>query len=178
MSNTLPHSPLDLAYAAGIFDGEGCVSVHVIRPNRGLGNYTVRAYVSMACPYAVERLFKMFGGTFRVRHMELRNPNHRKQFIWIKQSYGASLFLKAIQPYVVVKRDEVELALELQDNITLWKGRLSLSRGRYGGRQRLHPEALAIMAWRKSIAARISQLKRQHYDTPPSCTDTINSTLV
>jgi|ERR1700682_1805473 len=145
-------------YAAGLFDGEGSVSANVIRKT----NYNVDLFIGMTCPHAVLKLRKRFGGGIYVNHHEKRNPKHRPEFCWFLSSAAASRFLRAIRPYVIVKKDEVETALTLQDHIDKWRGRLIW----YGRRD--HAKRDAILAYRAKLKQRLIDLKHLDYgNTPP-----------
>ena len=106
---------VDLSYIAGLFDGEGCISIAKCSPRR-IGNspyYRLEVAVVMANEY-IPKLFQFhFGGrTYKKKGMEY----WRQQWQWHAGSEEAVDFLKAILPYLRLKRDEAKLALEFQSN--------------------------------------------------------------
>ena len=82
------------------------------------------------------------------------SPTHRPLYTWNVSSQLMCTFLRKVMPYLIVKKDEAELALELQDSIDRYKFKL-------GNRYWLHPERDAILARRAEIATEMSALKHR-----------------
>lgn len=105
----------DVAYLAGIFDGEGCV--HIKRNKRkdcpkGI-QYELIATVRMSNEY-ICRLFQMaFGG--RIYQCKKREIYHKQLWQWIVASHQASDFLETLSPYLIEKKAEATLAFKFQD---------------------------------------------------------------
>ena len=95
-------------YLAGLFDGEGCV-----RLSRGGKN---RRYHQLYCricntnPEPLKLCQKLFGGSV-LPHGKKMRQNHRISWHWYISSRKAESFLKAIQPYVIIKKDEGQVRL-------------------------------------------------------------------
>ena len=103
---------IDIAYMAGIFDGEGCISIgkHQRRKNWN-PTYSLKISVVMCNPY-IPKLFQMaFGG--RIDCYE-RVGYKLPHWNWHLDSKNTIPFLEAIMPYLRLKRDEARLALEFQ----------------------------------------------------------------
>ena len=98
----------EIAYIAGLFDGEGCVATYF-----HTGRYAqVIPKVAMTDPRPLTAIAHMFGGTVR-RIKDNRKPHYKPQFEWAVYGKKAKAFFEAIRPYAIVKRDQIELAIEL-----------------------------------------------------------------
>jgi hypothetical protein len=64
----------------------------------------------------IEWLYNMFGGSFttRTNYPSRQNNNRRPQWAWSIYSSDAQIFLEQILPYLQVKRQQAELAIEFQ----------------------------------------------------------------
>lgn len=104
----------DLAYAAGIIDGEGTILIthYKERPNRQAG-YRVVVEVGM-CDSAVPMwLYAKFGG--RLKDYERPNIKHRRVYRWNNADSKAVEFLRLILPYLKTKKAQAEIAIEYQE---------------------------------------------------------------
>ena len=100
------------AYLAGIIDGEGCISITKVPPKRGRVSpaYRLSCALGMANAY-IPQLFKFsFGGSVS------RSQKGQNKTIWSWRTSGilANTFLKALLPYLRLKRNEAELAIKFQ----------------------------------------------------------------
>ena len=104
-------SDRDLAYAAGIVDGEGCISIVALRTGvRAHGvDYSLLFVVRMIDPSAVFFLKEMFGGGLSVQK---NKPPRRPIYNWGLSTKPASRALKLLLPYLRVKKKQAELAIE------------------------------------------------------------------
>jgi hypothetical protein len=103
-----------LAWAAGFFDGEGCVMVEVSKEKRCKHGYrtSLHANVTQTSLPCLHLFLERFGGS--IQSTENRTPNGRRwavQHRWLVRNENAIEFLKAILPYLVVKKTQVETAL-------------------------------------------------------------------
>jgi len=105
----------ELAYFAGLFDGEGCINVSEVKPKPGRLSpcFQTLAQVSMTDRRPLELLLKSFGGTMQLVNKEGARP------IWVWRVYHktAKLFLEAIVPYLIVKKVQAELLIVLENGI-------------------------------------------------------------
>ena len=112
-------SVADLAYAAGIMDGEGCISISPCKyhsrtaPPRD--NYAVRVYVSttdaVICPWLAET----FGGAIHAYEDKRYNTAKRAHGTvrrWSLSMRMTAGFLQALLPYLKLKKERAELALQ------------------------------------------------------------------
>ena len=86
----------DLAWAAGIIDGEGCILAYETKAGCAL-----RLTVRMVHKPTVIRLCTLFGGKVK------RCPTkHRMAWEWMRAGQQAAYILKQLQPYMVTKAEE------------------------------------------------------------------------
>lgn len=115
MKPTLGLDEKTLAYFAGLFDGEGCINVTEVkpRPGRRSPSFQTLAQVSMTDRRSLELLMCSFGGSVRLVNKKGARP------IWVWRVYHktAKLFLEAIIPYLVVKKLQAELLIELENGV-------------------------------------------------------------
>ena len=105
----------DLAYTAGIIDGEGYIGI--IRVNRYLSNYPryeLRVNVTMCNPLIPKWLHTNFGGSY----YEFQPPSlkRKKLYEWRLATWRAGNFLKLILPHLRMKQEEAEIGIEFQSH--------------------------------------------------------------
>lgn len=101
--NTIEHdrSHISLAYIAGIFDGEGCVSIR--KSDR------VTFSIEMRDPQAI----RLISSVLRLKSSHYFRKD-QDYYIWRVESSRKNLvkrFLTSILPYVRVKKDQIKVAL-------------------------------------------------------------------
>lgn len=99
-----------LAYAAGFFDGEGHIQ---IRRHSKRGSYMLAISAVQATENPLQLFVNGFGGTLKRRLIPYRNT-FRVLWTWQCSSASAQDALEAMLPYLRVKRDEADLALEFR----------------------------------------------------------------
>ena len=102
-----------LAYFAGLFDGEGCINVTDVKPKLARRSFQTLAQVSMTDRRSLYLLMDSFGGSVRLTNKEGAQP------ILVCRVYHktAKLFLEAILPYLIVKKLQAELLIELENGV-------------------------------------------------------------
>lgn len=103
----------DLAYIAGILDGEGSISISQVKKNHKSMGHTLRISVTNTNEWICQWLHFNFGGTIRIR---VKGIGWGKKDIWEWSiaSQKALSFLQLISPYIKLKRPQVDLALQFQ----------------------------------------------------------------
>ena len=102
----------ELAYAAGLFDGEGSISL--VRQNNNRSHSPQVAVAS--ADYEVVLWFqKRFGGSIVTK--QPRKPNHSVSYDWRLTDRRALSFLKLIRPFLVIERKIRRIDLLLNDYI-------------------------------------------------------------
>lgn len=136
-------------YVAGLFDGEGSVGIY----RNGQGKYHLRTQLTQNHTPASERLAKglvsTYGGHYSVQLSVSRTP----YFNWQLSTEVALRFLERVYPYLILKKQQAELAIAWQ-------------------RQRPKPHRLptghfaryANSAYDERVALALKHLKQQDYD--------------
>ena len=101
-------SETEIAYLAGLIDGEGCIRIdssHRLKSNRVY--HWAEVWLTNTDLATLEEIHDKYGGTFRIR----ARPNVKLlgNIRW-KCSKAIEL-LKALQPYLRIKRKQCDIAL-------------------------------------------------------------------
>ena len=123
-------------YVAGLFDGEGCVTIH--QSNR---IFKLRCTIAMTCLSILEKLKTKYGGSIH----QCKGTN-KPVYHWQIYTESAKQFLVDIAPHVQVKQAEVELALNF----------VEVCIGRRG--YKLSPDELNLRSEYKSRLQRLKTL--------------------
>ena len=99
-----------LAYLAGIVDGEGCISTHLIPNKRHIPSVYVKVVMTDARP--VMLLQTVFGGT--VAGVQPRKPNHKPGYCWQVSGRRAGDVLIALMPLLLVKKEQAGKAIAIR----------------------------------------------------------------
>jgi len=100
---------VDLAYAAGIFDGEGCIYI------AGKGHeqaWQLRCFLHMAGIYMPQLFQFHFGGKFRKEKRKTKGGY--ETYKWVVNDNQALRFLEVLLPYLKLKRPQAELGIQSQ----------------------------------------------------------------
>lgn len=104
----------DLAYFAGILDGEGCIWAGLKS-----GKYAtpiVRVQVTTTDVELCVWLRDLFGGSVTEHSNKKAEANGRKRVdYWCVHSQEAAYVLRAVLPHLKLKRRQAELAIELEE---------------------------------------------------------------
>lgn len=90
----------DIAYAAGFFDGEGCISI--------TKNGAVDVRISNTAKNVLVRLQKNFGGSITNRTQKI----NKTQYAYSLYGDEAIEFIKTIKPYLLDKLPQADTMLE------------------------------------------------------------------
>lgn len=110
MSST---SQLDIAWAAGFIDGEGCIALcHHRQRTKGRDYecFVLRLSVANTDLRSLQRLKSMFGGSINSASRKGR-PNHKPCWTWYCTSAKAQNALEILLPHLFGKREQAELGL-------------------------------------------------------------------
>lgn len=100
---------VDLAWAAGIVDGEGCITLQTVKSSAGNLCYVLRLTVNNTSLLMLQRLVEIFGGTIIPKKRGL--ARHKPQWSWQVCSKKAEAVLTQVAPYLVNKREEAQVGL-------------------------------------------------------------------
>jgi LAGLIDADG DNA endonuclease family protein len=103
---------VDLAYAAGFIDGEGYIQ---IKRHKKTGHFIDTVRVGQSSREILDFLAKQFGGSVHV--MTRAHGNVRQAWVWVIPSRLAEGFVKAIFPYLRVKRRQARIFLSYRKGI-------------------------------------------------------------
>lgn len=110
--DTIKVSFTDLAWAAGIVDGEGSIGIYRAPQRRypGLFSYRVSLHVANTDPRMLLRMEDIFGG--RIYPMRKSSGQQRPLGQWVALNADALTALRAMRPYLVCKADQADVALQ------------------------------------------------------------------
>lgn len=108
---------MELAYMAGIIDGEGCITINHARNWECLTGYTNMLQVKVAMTnYKVPYwLLDKCGGSLR----EHQPINHKLVFIWTIGSRQAANLLNQLLPYLKITKEQAEVAIKFQESMVI-----------------------------------------------------------
>lgn len=146
------------AYAAGLFDGEGCVELFMRssgRNKKGNVDNSLRAALSITGKdqRPLQWLLETFGGYIQ-QHTHTGRGDKNPVGRWMVTASAADVFAEAIHPYLRVKKEQIEIWQEARS--------LMYRRGRIPGKRLIGPDEVAH---RRSLVARVSELKRTALQT-------------
>lgn len=138
----------ELAYFAGIIDGEGCISFRI----EWSGKYLLRIHFSHTSKELIDWMIKRFPSRYWLK----KTPsNWRQRYDWLLNTSVQDAILPRILPYMVVKKAHIELAIEYRKTIMKRKT----------GTYRITPE---LIAQRATFIHKFKILnKRGTQDIPP-----------
>jgi transposase len=113
-------SPTQLAYIAGLIDGEGCIFINHRSKSR---RFDLHVSIDNTDPRMSDWLRKTIQYGFRIQ-MKAKAESHWNDGFKFTASgrYAADLIAKTL-PYLVIKRDQAAVALEFQRRKSLQRGR-------------------------------------------------------
>lgn len=138
-----------LAYLAGFVDGEGSIAVGLNKGWKGVRRWYLRFSVHQLDPRPLRLLADLFGGSVRRHGYEARRS--RQIFEWVTTSEMAAKAIAALRPYLVVKAEEADVALEFQALLNHNAGRRA-------------PLTVEQEAAREDCYLRLRALKQRTYD--------------
>lgn len=118
----------DLAYFAGIVDGDGCISItkDMQRVARGgHPTYGLSLSVSNTNKDVLYDLSREFGGSVRLNARP--TPVHQTIHLWTLFSDRAAEAIRALRPYLRIKAEQAWLALEFMASCPRYIGRTGLT---------------------------------------------------
>jgi len=105
----MPPTATDLAWAAGIIDGEGCISLHIVKSSRA-SCFVLRVSVANTSVLMLSHLREIFGCGTTVLQQRAA-AHHKPRWNWQVCSKQAETVLRQVEPYLVNKREEARVGL-------------------------------------------------------------------
>lgn len=148
----------DLAYIAGYFDGEGCVSVWKRRPAYTCisPRHILNIQISSTDKSGLDWINSRFKGKMLYAHNRTKS-NSADSWKWLVSAKRAADILRLILPYLKLKRREAELAIQLQDDM-----QRHLHEPRNHGRRGIAPLSVERQAFRDGLMDQIKSLKKSY----------------
>jgi hypothetical protein len=110
--NELFTEQLNLAWAAGLIDGEGCIRIRCQTfKGRSYPQYTLALQLGMCCGWTIARLGVILPGS-RIYVRKPQKQGHREFYHAFWFSKHAANTIRAVHPYLFTKVKEANLALE------------------------------------------------------------------
>ena len=104
-------SKIDIAYMAGIVDGEGSITAYVTQRTR------IRLTVTNTSLELMKWMVSRFGGSFYTKAK--KEERNMQAYGWEVACKKAEKALRLLLPFLVIKKRQAELALQIQDTITI-----------------------------------------------------------
>src|SRR5438132_4547552 len=144
-----------LAYLAGFIDGEGSIAIgRNEQRTRKDGPLKRRWYLRLSAhqldPRPLRLLASFFEGSVR-RHGYRRLPANRDLFEWVVVSEKAYRAISAMRPYLIVKAEQADVAIEFQELL------------QKRPEARIVPLTLAEQQERETLARHVQELKWQTF---------------
>ena len=106
-----------VAYLAGIIDGEGCFTIRKKTYKNGRTLYTPRITIAMNTAQPLDLAFGMSGGSIRARQTTGHNVPYI--FVWEISCTKAKRMAQIILPYLRVKIEQARLLINLQTRVEI-----------------------------------------------------------
>lgn len=100
------------AYAAGLVDGEGCITAKTTKANTGMG---IRVLIGMATKASevLKRMQSEYSGTLITQTPV--NAKHSDVMTWTVTGAEAAAFLNRVLPHLLLKEEQAVLALKIEE---------------------------------------------------------------
>lgn len=147
-------SPEVYAYLAGFFDGEGCIQVSASKKRMAKGQFDLHIVTSNTDRHVIEFAQQSLGGFVHLSK-NYDQPNWAPIWVWIASAMPALAALKAMLPYLRVKKEQALLAIEFQERLLQRCASLP-------GAGRHIPLTEEEIQWRTDIKTRMDSLKARH----------------
>lgn len=130
---------IETAWAAGLFDGEGCISISKVTPSQRNdirnNSYRLVAKVTMGHRPTVEKFGSIVcSGSFQFHVAQ--NDRVNASYSWVAMSRKAEVIVRMLRRYLLTKAEEADIALQFM-------ALPDVERGGRGGSKRIDPILLA-----------------------------------
>lgn len=139
----------DLIYIAGLFDGEGCITIRMNRPTNTSKHKSVLFSLVVKVTMCHEETIKYLYDTFRVGHFRKNTGkdmgiSRSDAWSWTVMSRDALAVLKLLYPYLKTKKSEANVALEFEKVMDGRNGRIKTDPKLTEKRKKLYEELRAL----------------------------------
>lgn len=134
----------DLIYAAGLFDGEGSISItRQIRKGCVSPIHTLAVRLSNTDRPTLDWMHETFTGNVSPNGNK-PDENHKPAWCWSLDCQKAMRFLESVEPFLRIKRNQAQIGITFQQYVM----------GREKGFP-LHPEEVATRDWARNELMRV-----------------------
>ena len=149
----------DLAWVAGVFDGEGCISLSRRAPQKGSRSlnpsYRLILKVAMCHESTIKKLRGICDGVGSIHVQRLQHIYFSPSWIWFCNAGDAEHVIKMIQPWLTTKAKEADVALQFCEHVKqVYEFR--------GGRGGSKPMPAAIIKKRERFYIKLRNLKSRN----------------
>lgn len=143
-----------LAYLAGLFDGEGSIVICCSsgKKNRIASSYWLQVGITNTDRELIDWLYDTFGGHISDNS---HSPSYKRQrpcWAWRVTTREAGRFLKSIYPYLRIKKNQAEIAIEFQEHMSSFAGNKALSKETLEMREGYRSQLRALTLGEHSLA--------------------------
>ena len=141
----------ELAYLAGIVDGEGSISVYCYQNYRGIGHHRYSEVFGVVTTdeCLTNWIHAHFGGVVYHRPPSKQNPKWKDKYEWRASQSEIAVLVPAILPYLVIKEPQAKLLIEFRSTLA--------APGKTGRSRSISPET---MEKRAAICSALKSLHR------------------
>jgi len=100
---------IEIGYLAGFYDGEGYVGISKGKRD----SYSLSVEIANTNFDMLKIYETKFGG--KIRLIKKEEEHYKEKYHWDITNHNALPFLKYIQPFTIVKRQQIDLAIEFQE---------------------------------------------------------------
>ena len=101
--------PEQLAYLAGLFDGEGSVGIYEFKKPNKNSNWQFKVEIANTDWRIMQWLLDNVGG---IVHENTRSKSHwSKAYSWHVQGKNSEIFCQLIKPYTIIKTNQIDACL-------------------------------------------------------------------
>ena len=152
---------VDLAYIAGLVDGEGYVGIkkHKFYPKHCPSPYyQERIQIRMVREEGMKLLKETLGGSYYRQKNDL--PSRKPLFLYCASDLSAAKILRAILPYLLIKKEVAKVVLQLRENKEKFQTLRIKKRMRLGSPKGYRMDS-AILEEREALYLRCKELNRK-----------------
>lgn len=118
----ISYKPTDIAYLAGIIDGEGSIYIgnFSCNPKTKIPYYQTNIQVTNTDKALIDWLKNTFGGLISTRTRKQMPANSRKQvYIWTITGERLTHLCEEILPYLICKKRQAQIMLKMRETFEL-----------------------------------------------------------
>lgn len=116
LQHEITASPIEWAYLAGIFDGEGCVRSYECKRHKGskFSRFRISVRISNTSEHLINWVIERFGGFIHLDRKPGQGLATRNMWSIIWSPGKGEALLHGMHPYLTVKKAQAELAFRLR----------------------------------------------------------------